>query len=244
MDKKLYIKINVSEISSCISKNQYLSQDIMVLKLWKKQDPISFNEALSRNKLYISDVKNKKYTEKIKYMENGKQNEIIVIDDFQKKCNVSVKNNNEKRYSMFISKPSKGIMIYNLIIAGFIDGIVEKNEEKYIIEIKNRQNKLLRYIPENEKVQLIVYMKLTNIYKCKHIEKYNKEMNIIDFDYDEKTWNTIKEDLLDFINYFEKVYFNNVFQDIFLNEKIMNNKKNLKFLESNFNYTIKKNKDV
>lgn len=158
-------------------------------------------------------------------MENGKQNEIIVINDFQKKFNVSVKNNNEKRYSMFLSKPSKGIMIYNLIIAGFIDGIVENNEEKYIIEIKNRQNKLLRYIPENEKVQLIVYMKLTSIYKCKHIEKYNKEMNVIEFDYDEKAWNTIKTELLDFINYFEKVYFNNVFQDIFLNEKIMNNKK-------------------
>lgn len=53
MDKKLYIKINASEISSCINKNQYLSQDIMILKLWRKQDPTSFNEALSRNNLYI-----------------------------------------------------------------------------------------------------------------------------------------------------------------------------------------------
>lgn len=243
MDKKLYLKINVSEISSCIGKNQYLSQDIMLLKLWKKQDPMSFDESLTRNNLYIYDLsstKNKKYKEKIKSIENGKQNEIVIIEEFQKKCNVSVKDNNEKRYSMIISKPSKGIIIHNVIIAGFIDGVVENKDEKYIIEIKNRQNKLLNYIPENERVQLIVYMKLTNIHKSKHIEKYNNKMNMIDFEYDEKLWNEIKTDLLDFVNYFEKVYFNNIFQDIFLNEKIINNEKNLKFLESNFNYTIKK----
>lgn len=76
MDKKLYLKINVSEISSCISKNQYLSQDVMLLKLWKKQDSISFDEALIRNNLYIYDLsntKNKKYKDKIENMENGKQ---------------------------------------------------------------------------------------------------------------------------------------------------------------------------
>lgn len=171
-------------------------------------------------------------------MENN--NEIVIIEQFQKKCNVSVKDNNKKRYSMFITKPSTDIMIYNIIIAGFIDGVVENEDEKYIIEIKNRQNKLLKYIPENEKIQLMVYMNLTNIHKSKHIEKYNNEMNIIELVYNGKVWNEVKTKLLDFVNYFEKIYFNHIFQDIFLNEKIINNEKNLKFLEYNLNYTIKK----
>jgi hypothetical protein len=244
MDKKYYLKINASEIASCIGKNQYISQDIMILKLWRKQDPVSFEDALLRNKLYILDLsktKNKKYIEKVKNMDNGIQNEKVVIEEFQKKCNVSVKDNNKKRYTLFITKPQNGIIIHNIIIAGYVDGIVENNDEKYIIEIKNRQNKLFKYIPEHEKIQLITYMKITNIHECSHIEKYNNNMNIIKLKYEDILWNKIETDLLKFIDYFEKVYFNHIFQDIFLKEKIINNEKNGKMLSSNLNYNIKTN---
>lgn len=244
MDKKYYLKINASEIASCIGKNQYISQDIMILKLWRKKDPVSFEEALLRNNLYILDLsktKNKKYIEKIKNMDNGIQNEKGVIEEFQKKCNVAVKDNNKKRYTLFITTPQNGIIIHNIIIAGYVDGIVENNDEKYIIEIKNRQNKLFKYIPEHEKIQLITYMKITNIHECSHIEKYNNDMNIIKLKYEDILWNKIQTDLLNFIDYFEKVYFNNIFQDIFLKEKIINNEKNGKMLSSNLNYNIKTN---
>lgn len=244
MDKKYYLKINASEIASCIGKNQYISQDIMILKLWRKKDPVSFEEALLRNNLYILDLsktKNKKYIEKIKNMDNGIQNEKVVIEEFQKKCNVAVKDNNKKRYTLFITTPQNGIIIHNIIIAGYVDGIVENNDEKYIIEIKNRQNKLFKYIPEHEKIQLITYMKITNIHECSHIEKYNNDMNIIKLKYEDILWNKIQTDLLKFIDYFEKVYFNNIFQDIFLKEKIINNEKNGKMLSSNLNYNIKTN---
>jgi hypothetical protein len=244
MDKKYYLKINASEIASCIGKNQYISQDIMILKLWRKQDPVSFEKALLRNNLYIHDLsktKNKKYIEKVKNMDNGIQNEKNVIEEFQKKCNVAVKDNNKKRYTLFITKPQNGIIIHNIIIAGYVDGIVENNNEKYIIEIKNRQNKLFKYIPEHEKIQLITYMKITNIHECSHIEKYNNDMNIIKLEYEDILWSKIQTDLLKFIDYFEKVYFNHIFQDIFLKEKIINNEKNGKMLSSNLNYNIKTN---
>lgn len=240
MEKKYYLQINASEIASCIGQNKYLSQDIMILKLWNKKDPESFEKALLRNNLYISvsKTKNKKYIERKKNMENGIQNESIIIEEFQKKCNVSVKDNNKERYTLFITKPHDGLLIHNVIIVGFVDGIVEKGKEKYIVEIKNRQNRLFKYIPDHEKIQLITYMKITNIYKCSHIEKYKNDINVNEIKYEDKLWNEIQTGLLRFLDYFEKVYFNHIFQDMFLNEKIINNEINKKMLLSNLNYSI------
>lgn len=123
-------------------------------------------------------------------------------------------------------------MYYTPRIVGYIDGIIEDENDKYIVEIKDRQNKIFDKIPDYEITQMIIYMKMTNIYKCQHIEKYKEKIKTEIIYFNEKIWNTIEERIIDFVDYFEKIYFSIVFQDLFL-KKISQNIKIKNELSSN-----------
>lgn len=56
MNKKKYLKINASEVSGCIGSNIYLSKDTIVLKIWKRIDNESFEEAIKRNNIKIINI--------------------------------------------------------------------------------------------------------------------------------------------------------------------------------------------
>lgn len=244
MNKKEYLKINASEVSGCIGSNIYLSRDVMVLKIWKRINNESFEIAIKRNNIKIINIKDikrdnninkkyiKKYEERINNIENGLNNESKIIDLYQSMKKVIIKDNNKKSYVLFINKNYEKILYYTPRIVGYIDGIVENENDKYIVEIKNRQNKIFEKIPEYEIIQIIIYMKLTNIYKCHHIEKYKDDLKTEIISFDEKIWNTIEEKIIDFVDYFEKIYFNIIFQDLFL-KKILQNVKIKNELSSN-----------
>jgi hypothetical protein len=244
MNKKEYLKINASEVSACIGNNIYLSRDIIVLKIWKRINNESFEIAIKRNNIKIINIKDikkdnninkkyiKKYEERINNIENGLNNESKIIDLYQSMKNVTIKDNNKKSYVLFINKNYEKILYYTPRIVGYIDGIVENKNDKYIVEIKNRQNKIFEKIPEYEIIQIIIYMKLTNIYKCHHIEKYKDDLKTEIISFDEKIWNTIEEKIIDFVDYFEKIYFNIIFQDLFL-KKVLQDVKIKNELSSN-----------
>lgn len=244
MNKKDYLKINASEVSGCIGCNIYLSRDVMILKMWKRINNESFEIAIKRNNIKIINIKDikkdnninkkyiKKYEERINNIENGLNNESKIIDLYQSMKKVTIKDNNKKSYVLFINKSYEKILYYTPRIVGYIDGIVENENDKYIVEIKNRQNKIFEKIPEYEIIQIIIYMKLTNIYKCHHIEKYKDELKTEIISFDEKIWNTIEKKIIDFVDYFEKIYFNVIFQDLFL-KKILQDVKIKKELSSN-----------
>jgi hypothetical protein len=244
MNKKEYLKINASEVSACIGNNIYLSRDIIVLKIWKRINNESFEIAIKRNNIKIINIKDikkdnninkkyiKKYEERINNIENGLNNESKIIDLYQSMKKVTIKDNNKKSYVLFINKNYEKILYYTPRIVGYIDGIVENKNDKYIVEIKNRQNKIFEKIPEYEIIQIIIYMKLTNIYKCHHIEKYKDDLKTEIISFDEKIWNTIEEKIIDFVDYFEKIYFNIIFQDLFL-KKVLQDVKIKNELSSN-----------
>lgn len=234
-DKK-YLKINASEVSACIGENKYLSKDVMVLKIWKRICKENFEEAIKRNNIRIiniADIKNrnnvnkqyvKNYKKSIINRENGLNNEQKIIDIYQNMKKVSIKDNNKNRYSIFINKNYDKLLYYTTIISGLIDGIVDSEEDKYIVEIKDRQNKILDSIPDYEIIQMTIYMKMTKIYKCQHIEKYKENIKMEIIKFDEHKWNMIEKKIIDFVDYFEKIYFNHIFQDLFLNNILRNTK--------------------
>lgn len=236
MNEKKYLKINASEVSSCIGNNIYLSREVTALKIWKRIDNENFEKAIKRNNIKIINIKDikkndninrkyvKKYEEKINNTENGLNNESKIIELYQSMKKVTIKDNNKKFHVVFINKNYDKLLYYTPRIVGYVDGIVDNEEDKYIVEIKDRQRKIFDEIPVHEITQMIVYMKMTNIYKCHHIERYKEKLKTEIIYFDEKTWNKIEEKIIDFVDYFEKIYFSIVFQDLFLK-----NLQNMKF---------------
>ena len=56
-------------------------------------------------------------------------------------------------------------------------------------------NKLFTFIPDYEKVQVEIYLRLTNLKKGKLIQNYNETQSSFDFNQDDKLWNTIITEL-------------------------------------------------
>lgn len=251
--EKKYIKIGITDIAGCINKNIYISKDVMILKLWKIYDNISFENAIKRNKLKIINLSETntnfdneklnnyiiKYEESKINMRNGLLDKPVIIEKIQKIYNIKIKNNQDK-YTLFINKstdyPDK-IILHNIIINGFVNNIVD-NKHKYIIDIKSRQKEMFKYIQDHEKIQIIACMKLSNIKKCQHIEYFKGEIRTEFIEYSNENWKDIEEGLIDFINYFEKIYYNIMFQDLFLMKKIINNPDSLDMVANNLGYTI------
>lgn len=226
----------------------------MILKIWEYYDNESFKDAIERNNLKIikfsemnekSDNINKyllRYNESKINMKNGLKNRPNIINKIQELYNIKVENNKNK-YTLFISKPkfySNQIILHDIIINGFVNNYAEENEneDKYIIDIKSRQKEMFNIIQEHEEIQNIICMKLTNIKKCFHIEYFNGEIRKEFVEYDDKKWKEIEKALFDFVNYFEKIYCNNIFQDMFFLKKIKNNSDLLEMIASNLGYII------
>lgn len=102
------------------------------------------------------------------------------------------------------------------LLGGKIDGIC--NENKCIIEIKNRIHKLFYKLRDYEKVQLMCYLFIFNLEKGHLVEAFKTkdrtDINIIELDFDHIYMNSIKSKLVKFIEYFVK-FINN--EDMKLN---------------------------
>jgi hypothetical protein len=194
----------------------------------------SLQKALKRNSLEIKELNKNNYDKKstsniYKYnnykrstinTKNGLDKEKSTIEIFEDKKKVKVDNKNDKIYNTYINKPYNKLIIHNVILNGAVDGIVDN---EYIVEIKNRQKRFFDEIPIYEKIQIIVYMKLLKLYKCYHVQRFKDDIIITEIKYTKeefsKEWEEIETGLIKFIEYFEKIYFSEEFQDLFLNRK-------------------------
>lgn len=233
-NKSPLLRIRASEVAGYIGKNEYVEIDMLILKLWKNMNYELLQKALKRNSLEIKEINKYNYDKKstsntYKYnkyknstinTKNGLDKEKSTIEIFEKQKNVIVNNKNDKIYNTFINKPYDKLIIHNIILNGAVDGIVNN---EYIVEIKNRQKRFFNEIPIYEKIQIIVYMKLLKLYKCYHVQRFKDDIIITEIKYtkDEfsKEWEDIEIGLINFIEYFEKIYFSLDFQDLFLNKK-------------------------
>lgn len=233
-NKSPLLRIRASELAGYIGKNEYVSKDVLVLKLWRKTDNESLQKALKRNSLIFEELNTDNYnkesgTNRYQYnkyknsainTKNGLDNELSAITMFENLYNVVVNNKNDQIYKTFINKQDN-LIIHNIILNGAVDGIVDN---KSIVEVKNRQNKFFDDVPIYERIQILAYMKLTNLYECYHVQKFKNDITVTEVKYDKesfyKEWKNIETGLISFIEYFEKIYFSINFQDLFLHKRL------------------------
>ena len=103
------------------------------------------------------------------------------------------------------SDKSQGIDYW--LLGGKLDGIaLDRDNSKYILEIKNRINRLFYSLKEYEKVQCYVYMYLLDIWETHLVEtlksKDDNTINIIEIQFDEDYWEMIIEKTTIFIEDF------------------------------------------
>lgn len=115
---------------------------------------------------------------------------------------------NQKVYTTdkFFKKALFKTSLNEWYIGGKIDGITE---DKIIIEIKNRVNKLFHSVRDYEKVQAYAYMKILDLDKVDLLEclKTNRsESNIIRINFDQNYYQSqISNKIISFIKLFEKI---------------------------------------
>lgn len=174
LDKKIMENItkeciNTSNTNDCIKLQKKIDENI---------DNILKNKDNSDLKNYINGHINKK---------RGIKNEDKIIKEYSKKYNKKITDNNSKLYKLHLFNIDK----YKFYICGKIDGI----ENNQLIEIKNRRNRLFTFIPEYEKIQTEIYLRLTNLTTGKLIQNYNDTQSSFDISLNNELWNLILSEL-------------------------------------------------
>ena len=77
-------------------------------------------------------------------------------------------------------------------ITGKVDGL---DEQGRVVETKHRRRRLFNKIPLYERVQLEVYMWLTNTRECVHIENFGSSSNNLIYRHDDELWSDILQGL-------------------------------------------------
>jgi len=160
--------VNAKNTDDCLKKQKSLEDKI-------KKNLKRSNEDIGN---YLNGFINKK---------RGIKNEKQIIENFSKKNNVVIKENNSKLYKLKLFTKNEN----SFYICGKIDGI----EDDTLIEIKNRKNRLFSFIPEYEKIQVEIYLRLTNMKKGKLIQNFNEEQSVFLLDSNEELWDMIINEL-------------------------------------------------
>ena len=126
---------------------------------------------------------------RIIYTEIGKQKEDRGLDQHAKRTGRDVGRRNNKYYRL----DGPGYVIW-----GMIDGYDETT--KTVIEHKQRQNRLFRYMPAYERVQCFLYMKMTNSTRATLVQTYNGQQSTFDIAWDADEWADIEGGLYEIVS--------------------------------------------
>lgn len=180
------IKLSINNIS-----NETIDNAVSLNNKSKEIEKLlSNNENQKEISTYINNNMNKNY---------GTISEDKTIKKYQELTNNIITNNNDQLY-IYESK--------KYITRGKIDGICLINGEKYIIEIKNRKNRIFNSIPIYERIQIYYYMKSCKLQNVLFIQMLDDEIDetIVD-DIEDELFNEVDErlnSLSDFINELSK----------------------------------------
>jgi len=114
----------------------------------------------------------------------GIQNESNALELYTKKTGRKVIENNEQIFEKKY-KTARGRVFK---ITGKVDGFAKVDGKKQLVEVKNRVNKLFKLIPEYEKLQMNYYFALTNTISGELVEKYNTEISIHKYEFNESIY--------------------------------------------------------
>lgn len=154
------------------------------------------------SKEIINEISNSELREACKnivYPARGTNKEVTDLKMLEKKTLEPVSRSQEKLYRKKLLNFQLNDKNYSIIIIGRIDG----KSEDTLIETKHRMNRLFNCIPIYEKVQVEMYFFLLGITKCKFIENFNGEQNIMYYEHSKHFLDEIKNNL---VEYFQKLF--------------------------------------
>ena len=117
---------------------------------------------------------------KIIYTEIGKNKEDKGLDQHAKKIGRDVGRRNASYHRL----DGPGFIVW-----GMIDGYDETT--RTVIEHKQRQNRLFRRLPNYERVQCFLYMRMTNSRKATLVQTFGDEQSTFDVFWDDEEWESI-----------------------------------------------------
>lgn len=120
------------------------------------------------------------------YTERGRSLEELALNDYKRECPYKIKSSNEFN-KQFYMKNNKGFLIGGRIDGSFMDD----NKNLNIIEIKNRQVKILEHLPKHELIQIECYLRILNAKKCIFIQRYDNNNVISEYIPDNHLWSEI-----------------------------------------------------
>ena len=119
----------------------------------------------------------------------GCEGEEKATDEYETKFNTTVGRRNDQFYSCWISD--------DVMIGGRCDGLTENGTK--IVEIKCRQNRIFRFLPDYEHVQILAYMAMTGASCCDLVQKYKNRIEVTTYAFDQYEWEEIKIAALEFV---------------------------------------------
>lgn len=119
----------------------------------------------------------------------GTRNEDKGIAGYEQTTGVAVKGKNDKFY-----KANLGTEDNPCWIGGRVDGLTADK----VVEVKSRRNRFFNFLPEYERCQITIYMHLTDRPACDLVQRFNGDVRVDTYEFDQEYWDRLVEDILDF----------------------------------------------
>lgn len=151
----------------------------------------------------------------------GSNTENIAIKLYEEETKQKVYNNNDELFVMEYN---------NYKICGKVDGFIDINNKTYLLEVKNRKNRIFNIIPLYEQIQLISYTKLCNNTNIIFLQCINDKIDIKTLDNyaHDYLWDDVINKLNIYVNFVYMLRNNDILRYNFLENTIKNKYKFLK----------------
>lgn len=218
MKKKKKTVVREETYSQCINRiakenNIDIRKEVGACFSTKNIEQLNLNKqkVMEKIKDKIPEKAKKEFTESFNSLTNtsfGIKYENKGVELYQEKTANAVEIDRRYHKEMIFEVPGdKEDEIDMWHIGGKLDGIsTDSNNNKFVLEIKNRINHLFYKLRDYEKVQCYVYMYLLGINKTHLVEtlksQENRKINIIEVEFEEKYWEFIIEKTMEFIEDF------------------------------------------
>mgnify|MGYP001280115615 CR=1 FL=1 len=201
--KDIVKQINVNEVT--IVTDKMLKENVAIQTLFYKAIKAKENDLLQDYfKLIYTAIEETNYyktmkefiQEEVKSRINkarGTRFENKGINQYEKKAQKRVTDRNSEMFEKIVKREED----YTIVLRAKIDGIDRDNN--CLIEHKNRVNELFKEIPIYEKVQLEIYMHITQLGSCKLVQTHFEDTNELSFQHSKKGWKEIKKSLIQVI---------------------------------------------
>lgn len=159
------------------------------------ESKMHLHSLLSKNKLLFDTFAN--CLEVDIRQRHGSSRENCHLNHFEKVTSISVVNRNNHLYKKKLFDIKAKAVEVEVLLIGQVDGIT--SDMTTVVETKYRRNCFFEVIPIYEKVQLEGYMYLTGLTKAIHIQNYEGNQKLTNYNQDSKLWLQIIDNVNNFI---------------------------------------------